>query len=71
VLARVDEKRKERVVLFLHGAGLIDSDEAIIGLDYGDRSSANLTGTNLFDAKLEGAKLEGAKLEGANRNFAG
>lgn len=66
VLPRLNGKRKGSVIQFLQEAGLIDSDNPIVGLQRADLSDVNLQVALLQKANLEEANLERADLRVAN-----
>jgi uncharacterized protein YjbI with pentapeptide repeats len=65
VLARLDGPRKGSLLRFLHGAGLISTDN-IVGLEGADLRGADVRGANLSEANLSRADLDGANLSEAN-----
>ena len=71
VLPNLDPQRKRSVIKFLHDAGLITKDEAIIDLMEADLSGADLgedkfRALNLFESALNFVDLMGANLRGTN-----
>jgi uncharacterized protein YjbI with pentapeptide repeats len=66
VLGRLSAKRKRDLLLFIHGAGLIDKYKAIVVLAGADLTEADLSGANLREANLSGADLIHADLREAN-----
>jgi len=61
VLQEVDENGKGRLLTFLHGAGLIGTENPAVAL-----TGADLQGVALLDADLRGANLQGADLQEAD-----
>ena len=75
VLRAIDGGRKGEILQFLHDSGLINRDNAVIGMLDVDLTGANLTlailnETDLSWAKLSGATLFGAYLQRANLSWA-
>jgi uncharacterized protein YjbI with pentapeptide repeats len=66
VLPRLNANRKRSVLHFLYESDLIDKDKRIIDLNGADLVEADLSGIVLCDAVLSGANLAGANLVGAD-----
>jgi uncharacterized protein YjbI with pentapeptide repeats len=62
VLRRLDGKRKRDLLQYVHSAGLIHKDNAVVNLLGADLSSADLSYTPLSETSLSGAILIGANL---------
>jgi uncharacterized protein YjbI with pentapeptide repeats len=66
VLREVDRKGKGSLLIFLHGAGLIEAGNPAVSLSGADLRGADLRGADLRGADLQGAILIGANLYAAN-----
>src|SRR5829696_5709886 len=66
VLPRLAGDGKGRVVQFLHEAGLISSERAVLDLSNANLSEADLRGANLREADLSNTLLSEANLSEAN-----
>ncbi len=66
VLPHLDSQRKRSVIKFLHDAGLIKRNEAVINLMEADLSGANLSGADLGKFTLVASELTFVDLSGAD-----
>lgn len=63
---RLDSPRKGRLIQFLYGAHLLQTEHPVVDLSQADLSQASLSGLDLHSINLSGAILRGADLRNTN-----